>query len=329
MGTECVQKHLRHIATVADFDECREWMQSENVQTAFSDWLATQGVERERGKTLLAFVFMNKDCDCIFTACRADNIMKREVAGVVDAMNNLLANADDASSHGRFVIAFSRACRFYRAWIAADRKSMMDDLMHLTLAAKAEGAPAPPADLIEMVRQVGGESGSRRVTEAFNLYTPIARDELARTVTDTARRAFWDVIQNDINNLDYESMYNVLTEMRQAMATLIAHSEQSLAELDDTFDVAWIRQRIEMGAMEISDMHGLMVYIARTIADWQAPADVADSDIWVERAINIPRDYGSMAEFARVHLVDFLKTAHLRLGTIYTRVLQLSSDRPD
>jgi hypothetical protein len=300
-------------------------MQSAEVKAIFSDWMLDSGVDCKHVKTLISFVFMNKDKDIIFSKSTPDTIMCREITNVNRKMSRFLAFACDAT-RSAFASAFFKAHRFFKAWTTVDKQCMLAHVIQLIVQSKRDGAQEPPAEWMGMVRQLAGESGVERATAAFNTHVIIDRGDLMKTVTETARRAFWDIVRSEIDESKFDGMYNILSEMREAMLALNAHSERTREKIDDTFDVAWIRQRIEMGVMSIDELHALMLHIARTITEWQAPADVFHSEEWVQRLADVPAsDMASLSEFASAHLVDFLEEAHGQLGRIYARVLEIDA----
>ena len=52
-------------------------------------------------------------------------------------------------------------------------------------------------------------------------------------------------------------------------------------EINDRFDAKWLEQQAAAGALTLGEVHNLMLYVARTIEGWQAPADATAAAAWV------------------------------------------------
>ena len=64
------------------------------------------------------------------------------------------------------------------------------------------------------------------------------------------------------------------------------------------------------GALETADVHALMRFVSRLIASWQAPADDAETSVWLastEAAMAAMGADAQLADFIHAHMVDFMR----------------------
>lgn len=116
---------------------------------------------------------------------------------------------------------------------------------------------------------------------------------------------FSDLVENK-----YDSLYGILQEMGDGMRALVAHSERSIDELNDTFDVAWLRQQVEAGCLTTEDVRGLIMHLARTISSWQAPVDAVETRAWVETVESRANGETELNTLVNGLLVDFLTSKY-------------------
>ena len=174
---------------------------------------------------------------------------------------------------------------------------------------------------MEQLRKIGGNDAVERARAQHAAHVPMTERNVVEHVTRVARRAFWDVLRADLLENNYDGLYGILQEMGDGMRALVAHSERAVDELNDTFDVKWLRQQVEAGCLTPKDVHGLIMHLARIISDWQAPVDAEETRAWVEAVESRLDEETELDALVSGLLVDFLTEAHERLGTIYARIL--------
>lgn len=227
-------------------------------------------------RIIVALLYASNDVDTLFSLQPHDVIMRRETLRFQSRVN---AHLSGETSSLDFADDIRRASRFYKAWIVEDERLM---------------------------REVADEVGQNVVE--------VPAPDIPDMVASIARRAFWDVIREDIKNDRFDSLLNVLEEMQQSMLALIAHSPSLQDGLKDHFDVKWIRQQIAHDAFDEGDARKLMHYLAQTIREWHA---VADAELGAELTTNDTAD-----DFWSGTLIDFLAEVHLHLGVIYARIVE-------
>lgn len=304
------------------FEHRSQWMRSTDIINMTRQWLDSISFDAsdQNVRTLLAFLYMDVDSKSIFTSSSSDVIMCRETHTVVQKFDALLDDIGAVEKRTVFIAAYDRARRFFSAWSAHDRLAMVEQITSVIVACKTGDEP-PDAGLVEQLRNIGGNDAVERARARHAAHVPMTQENVVEHVTRVARRAFWDVLRADLVENKYDSLYGVLQEMGDGMRALVAHSERSIDELNDTFDVAWLRQQVEAGCLTAGDVRRLIMHLAQTISGWQAPVDAAETREWV--ATVEARAHGETELDALVNglLVDFLAEAHERLGTIYARIL--------
>lgn len=316
-----VQQMREHL----EFNRLADWLRSSTTMRRARRWLESLSLEAADAdvRSLLAFLYMDVDADSIFApSSSADLIMRRETRAVVQRFDALVEDASALGRRGAFEQAYRRARRFFNAWSAHDSAAMIDQITAVLVACKTSDEP-PDATLLEQLRGIGGDATVERARARYAAHTPTTERDLLEHVTRVARRAFWDTLRAELAERRYDGLYGILQEMGDGMRALVAHSERAVDELSDTFDVPWLRQQIDAGCLETEDVRRLIVHIARTIAEWQAPADAAEVRLWLENVeVRANRETDLDALVGKL-LVDFLAEAHARLGTIYARILSL------
>ena len=137
----------------------------------------------------------------------------------------------------------------------------------------------------------------------------------------------WDAIGSSVGSGAYAALWSALFELQKAMKALAGPRTRD--EIDDKFDVGWIESRVAHGALETADVHGLMRYVGSLIASWQAPADDAETRVWLastEAAIATGAD-SPLADFIQAHMVEFVRGAVERVGKVYQRTMDLVTER--
>lgn len=222
-------------------------------------------VSQAEVRVFIALVYAGVETETLFSSDAHDTIMRRETLRFSARLDAHLAGVSDADE---FASDLRRASRFYKAWVAADRRRLHE-------AAREFEARA----------------------------TEVAAPDVADLVASIARRAFWDVIRRDLREGRHESLLNVLEEMHGSMIALLAHRPTGQDELRDRFDVNWIRQRLAHQAFDEADARNLMEYLASTIREWHASGD---ADVAAELVVDeAGGDFwsGTLVDFlARAHL---------------------------
>ncbi|KAM4613529.1 T-complex protein 11-like protein 2 [Polymixia lowei] len=112
------------------------------------------------------------------------------------------------------------------------------------------------------------------------------KDSLEGRVTEIMHRAFWDILQEQLNISppDYSHALILLQEVKTMLQSLLLPSHVRLrTQLDEVLDPELIRQQADHGAL---DLHRLAGYIVDTMASLCAP--VRDPEIRALRCLTGP-----------------------------------------
>lgn len=200
----------------------------------------------------------------------------------------------------------------------------------------AAPVPAPETPVIQpehIFSLLGAIGGAEVETEGRARYAgrwhQVRASRLVETVTEVATRAYWDAVNAEIASGRYDALWDVLTELQHAMRALASSSVISIEDLDDKFDVAWLRTQVEHGALETAQVHHLMKFLMATISSWQAPADDADTSAWVAltEAYLLSTSDMPLGEFIQTYLVRFIRGAIERVGQVYKRTMEMVTER--
>ncbi|XP_029288420.1 T-complex protein 11 X-linked protein 1-like [Cottoperca gobio] len=111
-------------------------------------------------------------------------------------------------------------------------------------------------------------------------------DSLEGRVTEIVHRAFWDSLQEQLNNNppNYSHAIVLLQEVKTMLQSLLLPGHVRLrSQLDEVLDMELIRQEVDHGAL---DLHRLAGYITNTMASLCAP--VRDPEVRVLRDLRDP-----------------------------------------
>ena len=143
-----------------------------------------------------------------------------------------------------------------------------------------------------------------------------------------AQRAMLDVVKEQLAGGDTSGLFSLLGELQQAMLATVAHSVRQRDEINDRFDAKWLEQQAAAGALTLAEVHNLMLYVARTIEGWQAPADAPAAAAWVAEVTGLVEATAGddLGPFIASHLPDFVGRAVDNVGAVYKRIVELQEE---
>lgn len=302
-----------------DFTRARQWLVRPQTTERMSAWLENRGADETAARKCLAVLYMCVSSGMLSPGVPEDDIMGRESMRFQDMFARGTASAEDVV----------RLVRFYDAWAAQDRPKTLRWLMDSVTTLRARGED--PDETFDAIRRLGGverETAARRMYGRDWSFLPA--DDLEAHVRNLVRRAFWDAIREEAEHDHFDRLWETLGELRAAMDALVSHSATAKAELDDKFDVAWLRDMAGAGALPASSVRGLMHFLSRTITSWQAPADDASGNAWVKEVDALCAGDEALGPLVAGPFLEFLDGAFERLAGIYARIFELRGDtEPD
>ena len=126
--------------------------------------------------------------------------------------------------------------------------------------------------------------GLRDDWESFiNLYDPERMNMIdPQQITDMMQKAFWDKMHDDLSQMppSFDSAVSTLEHLRESIEPFVV-TDNDKAELNESLDIQYIKQRIEHGCFDAEYMGSILRYIVRWIRRLEAPQHDQDTDTWL------------------------------------------------
>ena len=334
-----------------DFGALQTWMQTADTVALAREWLIDAVGAADGGKAarpLLSLVYLHLDRESALCESDEDKIMKREAKRFYELLIQELrataaADGDDDGESGRerrakFGATLRRARRFLAAWRAQDKPKTLHALFEEVAAARGRAARAardggeapPPEATFAQIARLGGAEAEAAARQLYgrNFEAVDGEAELRRRVAAAAQRAMLDVVKEQLAGGDTSGLFSLLGELQQAMLATVAHSVRQRDEINDRFDAKWLEQQAAAGALTLAEVHNLMLYVARTIEGWQAPADAPAAAAWVAEVTGLVEATAGddLGPFIASHLPDFVGRAVDNVGAVYKRIVELQEE---
>ena len=334
-----------------DFGALQTWMQTAETVALAREWLVDAVGAADGGKAarpLLSLVYLHLDRESALCESDEDKIMKREAKRFYELLLQELrataaADGDEDGESGRerrakFGATLRRARRFLAAWSAQDKPKTLHALFEEVAAARGRAARAardggeapPPEATFAQIARLGGAEAEAAARQLYgrNFKAVDGEAELRRRVAAAAQRAMLDVVKEQLAGGDTSGLFSLLGELQQAMLATVAHSVRQRDEINDRFDAKWLEQQAAAGALTLAEVHNLMLYVARTIEGWQAPADAPAAAAWVAEVTGLVEATAGddLGPFIASHLPDFVGRAVDNVGAVYKRIVELQEE---
>lgn len=90
-------------------------------------------------------------------------------------------------------------------------------------------------------------------------------------VAEIMNRAYWDKMEEDIGNSEFEIVYRNLEEIKTLMKDMIPKSkEKEIKELDEYIDVDFVKHKVEHGGFDQEYLLNLFTWIINFLREWDA-----------------------------------------------------------
>lgn len=307
-----------------------KWMRQKSTIASVIEALRSFGVQDDAyaPKVLLAVLYMAMD-DGVLSSQEPHDVAMRHEA---QRFHGALCRALGEGVCGNLPADVTRAVAAHGEWRRVD---FPETVQHLTASVVAHGvrerergveSPAPPEHVLSQLRLLDAEAAAEARRRFDVAWTRVPVSGVDAVVADVAERALWDVITERVQQGDFLVLFGVLGEMHAAMRALVAHCPARCADLDEHFDVPFVRQQAEHDALSHEDVCKLMTYLVDTISAMQAPIDDADARAWSDaaHAAIASAHETDLLTFAHQKLVPFLRDAIHRLRAVYRRTVELA-----
>ena len=312
------------------FDVYQHWMKEASNISLTRDALTALGLPDANPRICLAILFMAIDSENTFDDSPDDVIMRRESERFLASFLSFLTGTRDQDEITK---AWRRARRFFTAWSSNDKTRTLEQLMASVVARRArdsqEGNDQSETleETFHQIRLLGGDVAEQ---EARRLYAGAWRQvharDLQQNVTEIAMRAFWDAIIQHTTDGTLDPLFSVLSELEEAMLALISYSPDRLECFKDKFDVAFLKQQAEHGALSLDNIRELVLFIANTLHDWQAPADAGMASEWLRSVKERVESENDMPKFLVTVLIPFIRESIQKVQLMYSRILQTADE---
>lgn len=138
----------------------------------------------------------------------------------------------------------------------------------------------------EIVLKIGGQEG----IEIFSKYSPLmindtTIDSLKDQVENTYKKAYWDKLEEDLNNKSYDSIILILEEIRSRIALLVPNRIDIHQTLAEYIDVELIKQMLNNNAIDHKFIYGLVNYIIENLKNLEAPSQNEKTEEWRQETL--------------------------------------------
>lgn len=137
-----------------------------------------------------------------------------------------------------------------------------------------------------IILRMGGEDAMN----IFKNYSPVitddkAIDSLKDQITDTYKKAYWDKLEQDLDNKNYDSIILILEEIRSRIALLVPNRIDIHQTLAEYIDIELIKQMLENDAMDNKFIYGLINYIIENLKQLEAPIQNDKTEEWRQETL--------------------------------------------
>jgi hypothetical protein len=102
-------------------------------------------------------------------------------------------------------------------------------------------------------------------------------------ITETMRMAFWDKMEDDIKNKDYDTVIAVLEEIRDGICELVPSRNDLHETMYEAIDIDLIKQMIQHDAIDNSYIYNLVQFIITKLKNFDSLEDEPFYEIWREQ----------------------------------------------
>ena len=138
-------------------------------------------------------------------------------------------------------------------------------------------------------------------------------DELQTVIIEKLRLAFWDKMQDEIKEKNYEGLLAVLNEVKERICNLIPNRKDLHKNISDTIDVKLIEQMLKHDAIDNNYIFNIIQFIITQLKELDSLKDEPFYEIWREQT-----NRKLMSDDPRLHVIlpIFLRETFHRIDKI-------------
>jgi hypothetical protein len=326
MSDENIGRLLDAFYNCTSFDRrCACIIEQSNIDR-MSRWLASVGVDSApnpaAARAVFGLMLIDTDAGEMLSKSAIDYVM-RDVSAQFS--HSLRAAAVDGDV-GEFPEVVRRCCGLMMAWRERDAPLTLRFLLDDCVLAKSDGrSPEDVEKLFDRIRTIGGVEAEMQARRRHDRdWTAVQPDDLERRLADAYRLAFWNSLREEAAAGNYERLFAVLQELKDAIKALVAHSERQKALIDERFDVDWLRQQAQHRVLETQLIHSTIRWVADTIISYKASADTPEAIEWGQRILRDTADDSRPFPEVLPVLIGFMQDGFAHVEQIYGRILDMS-----
>lgn len=138
-------------------------------------------------------------------------------------------------------------------------------------------------------------------------------DELQSVILEKLRLAFWDKMQDEIKEKNYEGLLAILNEVKDRICNLIPNRKDLHKNISDTIDVKLIEQMLKHDAIDDKYIFNIIQFIITQLKELDSLKDEPFYEIWREQT-----NRRLMSDDPRLHVIlpIFLRETFHRIDKI-------------
>lgn len=121
------------------------------------------------------------------------------------------------------------------------------------------------------------------VSDDIELDIQESTNAIGDSITETMRMAFWDKMEDDIKNKEYDSVIAVLEEIRDGICDLVPSREDLHQSMYEAIDIDLIKQMLQHNALDNSYIFNLIQFIVTKLKSFDSLEDEPMYEIWREQ----------------------------------------------
>ena len=108
-------------------------------------------------------------------------------------------------------------------------------------------------------------------------------DELKNVMLEKLKLAFWDKLQDEIKEKNYEGLLAVLNEIKERICQLIPNRKDLHKNIEDSIDIKLIEQMLKHDALDDSYIFNVVQFIVTQLKELDSLRDEPFYEIWREQ----------------------------------------------
>ena len=170
----------------------------------------------------------------------------------------------------------------------------------------------------ERIKLINGIKNAEDIISTLTSNAEMIQDE---SILNIAKKAFWDIFTEEIEQNDYSRLFIILDEIKNRLKSFIPNRHDIHIELDKNIDISLYKQMIENNAFESSDFINLLEFLISQLKQYIAPIHDNDINEWVHKLYeNIEDNYSKTLPSFFEKYYTYLDITEKELNIIKTHI---------